>query len=167
MTLITSCPLFNSYMDAPELLLAVFYSNLNLLLNSQSLCDSEVWTFRFSTSTPSPDMEIPAFTKVALVKLQCAQESCESVDSDSRGLEWDLRACTSNKLPGDVDAGGPELPLAFLSDSLPCTVSGRNLPQFLAPWIQTMTPPSRPIPVQNQPHIPHQDIISHREYIFH
>lgn len=36
------CSLFKNYTDAPELLLAVFYSNLNLLLNFQSLCDSEL-----------------------------------------------------------------------------------------------------------------------------
>lgn len=101
------CPLFKSYVDAPELFLAVLY-NLNLLLNSQSLCDSELWTLTFSTSTTSLDIEIPALTSVALFKLYGAQESCQTADSDSGGLEWDLRVCTSNKLLGDVAAAGSE-----------------------------------------------------------
>lgn len=141
-TLITSAPLFKGYMDVPELFLAVLY-NLNLLLNSQSLWDSKLWTLTLSTSTTSLDVEIPALTRVALFELYCAQESCQTADSQEvwSGI-WESVLLTSSQVMLQLLV--QRLSLEWQSSSAhwcgfplwlsrPWVVSGRNPPQFLAP----------------------------------
>ena len=47
---------------------------------------------------------------LVLLKLSCVSEwsgSSLNADWDSKGLEWDLRVCKCNKLPGAVNAAGP------------------------------------------------------------
>lgn len=70
-------------------------------------------------------MEIPALTSVALFKLYCAQESCQTTDSDSGGLKWDWRVYIFNKFSDGISATypGAALGVAKLACTLFCLYS--------------------------------------------
>lgn len=69
-------------------------------------------------------MEIPALSSVALFKLYCAQESCQTTGSDSGGLKWDWRVYTF-KFSDDISATylGAALGVAKLACTLLCLYS--------------------------------------------
>ena len=96
------CLVFKSCMVVPESLLVVLY-NSNFLVSSVSLWFRTL-NSQISTSTASLDIEIPALTSVALFKLYCAQDSCQTTGSDSGGLKWDWRVYTFNKFSDDISA---------------------------------------------------------------
>ncbi|XP_040094315.1 endomucin [Oryx dammah] len=99
--------------------------------SSQKNIDEGTPNSQIST-TVSLDVEIPALTSVALFKLYCAQESCQTTGSDSGGLKWNWQVYTFNKFSDDISAAylGAALGAAKLACTLVALLSGSQRPEL-------------------------------------